>query len=153
MDGKESEPWEPLSQFSWMREYDDVIAEHRRKLAYGELEKNESGDHKVELKAPASEVLRYAKFARNHKEYWEARQRIYDWRKKNSDYKDPELAHFFGLFRGWYMRKFSIPYSSLPFMAADRLLGMNIAEKISDTLDSAGARTFLLKDSFVVDVY
>lgn len=153
MESKDAKPWEPLSQFSWMREREDVIEEHRRKLASGELEKNDRGYHKIEMKAPISEVLRYAKFARNHTEYWEARQRIYEWLQKNQDYDGTELAHFHGMFREWYITKFSIPYDALPFMATDRLLGMIVAKKMSDTLNSADVRTFLLKDPFVVDVH
>lgn len=58
-----------LVGFLWTQELEELYIERWKEVESGELETVEHGKEKFESCAPPSEVLKYAKFARNHEEH------------------------------------------------------------------------------------
>ena len=143
-------PWEPLSQFSWIQERETLIVDKRKRLENGELETDERGGQRLEYRIPLEEVMKYTKFAKDHEEYWRARQLINDWWQENLDYDGNAITHFFGFFREWYCMKFDSPYEQGCFMVADGALQAILAGKLGDDLDSEEMKDFLVKAPSVI---
>ena len=142
-----------IDDYPWIRERDELIEreERRRKDGYyGELDMH--GQRKDILhRAHIDEVLKFARFARNHPDIWPVIMEIAERGRKDPDaemYYDE--MHFLNFFRDWYMMKNELPYSILPFHSATGLLLQVASGKISD-IDSKEARDLLLTNSAIYE--
>ncbi len=136
--------------YEWRNEVDTLIEDHNKRIERGETKVDQYGYEIKFHKAPVDEVLKFAACARRKSEIWAVITGYIARYNNDTEEKITEYENWFlNRFLTWYILKHNLPYSTLPFLEAKRVLLKIALGEFPDDLESSEIREFLMEQPVI----